>query len=157
MREEIHRRQALLKEALGKIRVSFHYHNSEMSILEAAFARGDERLGAVLCSAYKKGCVFDSWGELFKPDAWWSAFEECGVDPSEFAREYSEEEALPWDFIDVGVTGDYFKKERAKSREGVTTPDCRGNCRLCGLQSARKDAFKNSCALHVKRVLPDKC
>lgn len=156
-REEIHRRQDILKEALGKIKVNFNYHNSEMSILEAAFARGDERLGRVLLSAYKKGCVFDSWGELFEPEKWWAAFDECGVSPDEFTREYSENETLPWSFIDVGVTEEYFKAERARSREGAATPDCRGNCHLCGLQSARKTAFKNSCVKHVKRTLPEKC
>ena len=128
-----------------------------MSILEAAFARGDERLGAVLLSAYKKGCVFDSWGEFFDADKWKSAFDECGVLPEEFTREYSEDETLAWSFVDVGVDEEYFKKERAKSRAGETTPDCRGNCRLCGLQKSRKDAFKNSCALHSKRSLPGKC
>ena len=156
-REEIRHKQELLKSALGKIRVNFNYHNSDMSILEAAFARGDERLGAVLLSAYKKGCVFDSWGEFFDADKWKSAFDECGVSPEEFTREYSEDETLAWSFVDVGVDEEYFKKERAKSRAGETTPDCRGNCRLCGLQKSRKDAFKNSCALHSKRSLPGKC
>lgn len=133
-----------------------------MSKLEAVFARGDESLGKVLLAAYKNGCVFDSWGEFFDAEKWQNAFDECGVDCNRFIREYAEDEEFPWGFIDVGVDNDYLLSERRLSRSdpssgSITTPDCRGNCRGCGLQKSRKEAFKNSCAKHIRRDLPDKC
>lgn len=153
--DEIRRRQDLLKTALSKIRVNFNYHGSDSSVLEAVFARGDEKLGRVILKASEKGCVFDSWGEYFDFEKWQAAFDECGVKMQDYTREFGEEEVLPWSFVDVGVTREYLKEERARSRQGLTTPDCRGNCRRCGLQN-RKAAFKNSCAKHIKRELPRK-
>lgn len=153
---EIVRRQRLLKDALREIKVNFNYHDKDMSMLEAVFARGDETLSPVIKSAYEKGCVFDSWGEYFDFAKWQAAFDECGVKMTDFTRERGIDEVLPWDFVDIGVSAQYLKEERKKSRECALTPDCRGNCRKCGLQSARKDAFKNSCAKHIKRDLPRK-
>ena len=155
-KSEIRRRQDLLKSALSKIRVNFNYHGSDSSVLEAVFARGDERLGQVILKASEKGCVFDSWGEYFDFEKWRAAFDECGVKIEDYTREFAEDEILPWSFVDVGVTQSYLKEERAKSRRAETTPDCRGNCRKCGLQENRKQAFKNSCAKHIKRELPRK-
>ena len=47
--EEIRRRQQLLRDALRGVRgVEFHCHLSQLSVLEAAFSRGDRRLADVL-------------------------------------------------------------------------------------------------------------
>ena len=60
------------------------------------FSRGDRRLIDVLERAYKLGCKFDGWSERFDMTKWRQAFDECGVDMSDYTREWKEDEVLPW-------------------------------------------------------------
>ncbi|MEN6594614.1 MAG: TIGR03960 family B12-binding radical SAM protein [Clostridiaceae bacterium] len=131
--EEIRRRQELLKTAIRGIRgAELHCHFSELSVLEAAFSRGDEQLSSVLQRAYELGCRFDAWTEHFQPKAWAQAFSDCGLSASDYAeRAYDLEEKLPWDYVDMLVTKDYLKKEFLRSQQGETTPDCREHCHAC--------------------------
>ena len=131
--EEIRRKQRLLVGAMKGVRGGeLHYHPSFLSVLEAAFSRGDRRLGDVLLRAYEKGCRFDSWSEHFKPDAWQEAFHECGLTVEEYAhRQRALDEPLPWGHVDVVVTEDYLKREYEKAMAAVTTRDCRQGCNGC--------------------------
>ena len=131
--EEIRRKQRLLVGAMKGVRGGeLHYHPSFLSVLEAAFSRGDRRLAEVLIHAHEKGCRFDSWSEHFKPDAWNEAFHECGFTVEEYAhRQRSLDEPLPWGHVDVVVTADYLKREYEKAMEAVTTKDCRQGCNGC--------------------------
>ena len=47
-------------------------------------------------------------------------------------RERSVDEILPWDFIDIGVTKAFMKREWENARKGVVTPNCREKCSACG-------------------------
>ena len=131
--EEIRRKQRLLVGAMKGVRGGeLHYHPSFLSVLEAAFSRGDRRLAEVLIHAHEKGCRFDSWSEHFKPVAWNEAFHECGLTVEEYAhRQRSLDEPLPWGHVDVVVTEDYLKREYEKAMEAVTTKDCRQGCNGC--------------------------
>ena len=131
--EEIRRKQRLLVGAMKGVRGGeLHYHPSFLSVLEAAFSRGDRRLAEVLIHAHEKGCRFDSWSEHFKPVAWNEAFHECGLTVEEYAhRQRSIDEPLPWGHVDVVVTEDYLKREYEKAMEAVTTKDCRQGCNGC--------------------------
>ena len=131
--EEIRRKQRLLVGAMKGVRGGeLHYHPSFLSVLEAAFSRGDRRLAEVLIHAHEKGCRFDSWSEHFKPVAWNEAFHECGLTVEEYAhRQRSLDEPLPWGHVDVVVTADYLKREYEKAMEAVTTKDCRQGCNGC--------------------------
>ena len=131
--EEIRRKQRLLVGAMKGVRGGeLHYHPSFLSVLEAAFSRGDRRLAEVLIHAHEKGCRFDSWSEHFKPVAWNEAFHECGLTVEEYAhRQRSLDEPLPWGHVDVVVTEDYLKREYEKAMEAVTTRDCRQGCNGC--------------------------
>lgn len=131
--EEIRRKQGILQESLRGVRgAELHYHPSYLSVLEAAFARGDRRLGAVMAEAYRRGCRFDSWSEHFKPEVWQEAFESLGLTAAEFAhRERSVDEPLPWDRMDTVVTKEYLKKEYQKAMQAETTKDCRQGCNGC--------------------------
>ena len=81
-KETLIEKQKLLKSALKGIRgVEFSYHEPDISVLEAVFARGDRKLADVLERAWELGARFDSWDEHFKLDAWNAAFEQTGVDP----------------------------------------------------------------------------
>lgn len=134
--DEMRRKQNFLRGLLLKIKgVNFSWHGAETSVLEAALARGDERLCAVIVEAYRLGARFDGWTEHFKWDVWQKAFENCGLTMQEYTRERAESEPLAWDFIDSGVTKAYLLLERHKSREGVTTKNCREGCNGCGALS----------------------
>lgn len=113
--------------------LSYNWHDPELSMLEAVFARGDRRTGEVLVKAWQKGCRFDSWGEHFKFDAWLEAFRECGVDPAFYAnRRRNKDEILPWDHVDVGVSKKFLWQENEKASKGELTKNCRMDCSGCG-------------------------
>jgi radical SAM family uncharacterized protein len=141
--EEIRRRQELLKNAIRGIRgAELHCHFSELSVLEAAFSRGDEKLAGVLKRAYELGCRFDAWTEHFQPKAWAQAFSDCSLSASDYAeRAYDLEEPLPWDYVDMLVTKDYLKKEYLRSLQAQTTPDCREHCHACFGQRTDADCL----------------
>jgi len=114
---------------------NFNYHESDLSYLEACFARGDRKMGKVLLRAFEKGCMLDGWSEHFKYDAWREAFEETGIDPAFYAfRRREKDEILPWDHIDCGVTKEFLWREKEKADKAATTKDCRQGCNGCGLQ-----------------------
>ena len=132
-RDEIERRQTVLKYSNKNRRVNISWHDSSTSLLEGAFARGDRRLGRVIESAFKKGCKFDSWNECFKPELWEEAFKENGLSPEFYAgrkREYSE--INPWDHLDYGVTKRFLICENQRAHRAETTPNCREKCAGCG-------------------------
>ena len=143
--EEITARQNLLKERLRRIRVKYSYHDIRASRLEAAFSRGDKRMGAVLIKACELGCKFDGWTELFDADAWDKAFAECGISIDEYTREFNENERLPWSMVDAGVSFGYLLGERHKAYRAETTGDCRSGCCGCGLAASHIEAFAANC------------
>lgn len=131
--DEIHRRQKVLQSSVTSRKISLSWHDANTSFLEAVFARGDRRLGAVLLKAHELGCRFDSWEEFYDLNVWRNAFAECGIDPDFYAcRARSYEEILPWDHIDVGITKKFLINEREKSLRAETTPHCRVKCAGCG-------------------------
>ena len=122
-----------MERAINHKSLKFQYHESGISQLEGVFARGDRRVADVILAAYKKGCIYDAWTESFDHDKWKEAFTETGIDVSFYtARERSLDEAFPWDFIDIGVTKDFLKREYLAAREGKVTPNCREECSGCG-------------------------
>ena len=130
---EYERRVALLRDAIKTKTVTYNWHDSDTSFLEAVLARGDRRLGKVLETAWRKGAHLDAWEEYFSLDRWLEAFDECGLDPHFYAnRTRSEDELLPWSMISSGVTQDYLKRERHQAYASLTTPDCRTRCNGCG-------------------------
>lgn len=131
--EDLIEKQKLLKESIKTRSISYNWHQSHVSFLEAVFAKGDRRLADVLIAAQKKGCRFDGWNEHFDYDKWLEAFRECGIDPEFYAyRRIDHSEVLPWDHIDIGVRKEYLIKEHDRAYEEVTTPSCREKCMGCG-------------------------
>ncbi len=132
-REEMIRRQQLLKDSIRSRKITFNYHENRTSFLEGVFARGDRRLGAVIEAAYKKGCHFDSWDECFELEKWLQSFDECGMDPSFYAnrtRQYNE--ITPWEHLDYCITKDFLVLENRLAHSAQTTPHCRQKCAGCG-------------------------
>ena len=141
--EVVKAKQQHVREKFKAIKgANFNYHESDLSYLEACFARGDRKMGKVLLRAFEKGCILDGWGELFNYEAWREAFEETGIDPAFYAfRRRDKEEILPWDHIDCGVSKEFLWREKEKADQAATTKDCRKGCNGCGLQR-----FKGVCS-----------
>ncbi len=126
-------KQKLLKEHIKTKSISYNWHQSHVSFLEAVFAKGDRRLCDVLISAQKKGCRFDGWDEHFAYDKWLEAFQDCGIDPEFYAyRKIEHSEVLPWEHIDIGVSKQHLIKEHELAYAEKTTPSCREKCSGCG-------------------------
>ena len=131
--EEYERRVKLLREAMNTKSVTYNWHPSPTSFMEAVISCGNRRLGKVIETAWRKGETLSAWEDYFDLNRWMEAFEECGLDPHFYAnRRRSEDEILPWSMISCGVAPGYLKREHALSYEGVTTPDCRTHCNACG-------------------------
>lgn len=122
-----------MKEQLNQKSLKYNWHEADVTVLEGVFARGDRRVGQVLRKAYEKGCIFDSWSEFFDNQKWMEAFEECGISIDFYnLRVRDEDEILPWDFIDCGVSKEFLKREWARAREEKVTLNCRQQCNGCG-------------------------
>ncbi len=129
----IREKQKHLLSCVTSKKITLNYHDSDTSFLEAVFARGDRRLGAVLKRAYELGCKFDGWTDFFSIEKWLQAFEDCGIDPAFYAnRRRSHDEILPWDHLDYGISKSFLIREHEKSLRAETTPHCRQKCAGCG-------------------------
>lgn len=96
-------------------------------------------MGGVLRRLFEKSGGLQAWEEFFSLEDWLAAFREEGLDPDFYARrERGEEEYLPWDVIDDGVTKAHLLRELRLAREGKTSPDCRQQCLGCGAASLLK-------------------
>jgi len=79
------------------------FHNRHRSALEAAFARGDRRLGKVLYEGWRAGARFDAWNEMFNHRHFDHAFDATGLDPRFYAnRNIRPDEILPWEHLRPG-------------------------------------------------------
>lgn len=138
--EEYLRRCKLLKSHFYSKSIEYNYHTSDISRLEAVTARGDRRLCAVIEEAAKNGAKMDGWDEYFNYQVWLDAFEKCGIDPDFYTvRGFGEDEILPWDPINVGVTKRFLQRERRRAYEEQVTEDCRHNCSGCGANMLLKE------------------
>ena len=125
-------RQGIISQ-LNQKSIKYNWHDTDVSVLEGVFARGDRKIADVILDAYKSGCVFDAWNEYFHYDKWLDAFEKNGISIEFYnERERSTDEILPWDFIDIGVTKAFLKKEWEKAQKGEITPNCKEKCQGCG-------------------------
>lgn len=135
--EEYIRRATIVKheflQQLNKKSLKYNWHEADVTVLEGVFARGDRKIGKVIEEAYRLGCLYDSWSESFDNEKWMQAFANTGVDIEFYTmRERSMDELFPWDFIDIGVTKNFLKKEWERAMNAQVTPNCRMQCSGCG-------------------------
>lgn len=122
-----------IMDQLNQKSIRYNWHEVEASVMEGVLARGDRRIANVIYNAYKKGCIYDAWGEHFHYDVWMECFAEAGLDVDFYTtRERSLDEILPWDFIDCGVTKEFFKREWEKAQNEIVSPNCKMQCQGCG-------------------------
>lgn len=135
--ESFREKHIYLKDKLRKIKgVTFNYHETHTSHLEAVFARGDRRVCDTLIKAWELGCRFDGWSEHFRYDTWLEAFRQTGISDDFYAfQELSTDAPLPWDHIDCGVSKAFLRSEWEKALKEVCTQDCRRGCAGCGINS----------------------
>lgn len=132
-REELQRKQSIMRSEVHSKKINLDWHNSETSFLEAVLARGDRRIGQVIEKAWSKGCNLDSWDEHFDFNKWLEAFDECGIDPTFYAnRRRNYDEIMPWEVLDYCVSKQFLINENKKAHNAVTTPNCRSKCSGCG-------------------------
>lgn len=125
-------RQGIISQ-LNQKSIKYNWHDTDVSVLEGVFARGDRKIANVILDAYKSGCIFDAWNEYFHYDKWLDAFEKNGLSIAFYnERERSTDEILPWDFIDIGVTKTFLKREWERAQKGEVTPNCKEKCQGCG-------------------------
>ena len=166
-----------LKEKTKHIKgLKINYHEKFVSQIEAVLTRGDASLCKYIEALYKKGCYLDSWGEHFDKDVWKQTAEECGLSLEELAqKEYSIEDSLPWDFINVGLDKPWLQNEYKlaleQPKEYNHQPTCENKCINCGVcknlkthkvlakpytASAVAQEVLNVEPIDVTRVHPDK-
>ena len=122
-----------VKEMHNHKSIRYNWHEADVTVLEGVLARGDRRLCDTILYVYEHGGYFDAWNEYFDYDRWLEAFAATGIDPDFYTmRERDLDEALPWDFIDVGVTKEFLKREWKTALGETVTPNCRMRCSACG-------------------------
>ncbi len=140
--EELKRKKDYIKDFLTKKGLKIKGHNVEMSLLEAAFSRGDERLAPLIERAWSLGRRLDGWSEVFDFEKWKMAMDLTGIDVAAFAKKtFEDSDVLPWEKIDIGVTKEFLRKEYQNALSGDITTDCRNTCHNCGL-GCHKDTAK---------------
>ena len=136
--EEYISRAAIVKHAfneqLNRKSLRYNWHDAEVTVLEGVFARGDRKTAAVIKEAYRLGCLYDSWSDQFDNEKWMQAFENTGIDIAFYNhRERPLDEVFPWDFIDIGVTKEFLKREWNQAMNAEVTLNCRMKCSGCGV------------------------
>ena len=113
--------------------IKYNWHEADVTVLEGILARGDRKIGQALLKVYEKGGIFDAWSEYFDYTRWEEAFAECGIDTDFYTmRERDLDEIFPWDFIDIGVSKEFLKREWQNAHDEKVTPNCRMKCSGCG-------------------------
>ncbi len=113
-----------VKNGLRRVaNVQVHADVPRWAYVQAMLSRGDRRTAQLLVSAHRNR---GNWPKTFKnsvinPDFW-------------VYRERSQDEILPWDFIDHGINKGFLVEEYQKALEAKTSPACDvGRCKVCGV------------------------
>jgi radical SAM family uncharacterized protein/radical SAM-linked protein len=133
--DSLRKKQGYIKNCFNRKGINFKGQHVENSLLEAVFSRAGRECALLLEEAWKAGCRFDGWSEQFDFDKWLLASERTGIDLYSYAsRNFSNDEELPWDFIDTRISKKYLRSEYDRALQQKITPDCREVCSGCGLE-----------------------
>lgn len=96
--------------------VKLKYHDTETSLLEGILSRGDRRVADAVELAWRRGSRLESWTEQMKPQLWWDALRDVGIDiEAALHRPYELVDRLPWDHINVKKGRTFLEKEHERS------------------------------------------
>ncbi|HXX81352.1 MAG TPA: TIGR03960 family B12-binding radical SAM protein, partial [Thermodesulfovibrionales bacterium] len=158
--EKVKAKMSYLRQRLRKKGMNMKGHNPDMSLIEALFSRGDDRLSDLIERAWSLGCRLDAWTEAFDLKKWLDAAEYTGVNIHAHAEgSYGENDVLPWDGIESGVRKEFLWKEFQKALSCEMTADCRKMCHACGLKCT--DVYKTpspeaGCQGRTLEILPER-
>ncbi len=113
--ESLKQKEDYLRNHNRNKRLKFSFHNRQMGYLEGILSRGDRKLSRVIKSAYKKGARFDAWSNYFSLEIWLEAFKQENIDPDTYLQGIPTDQALAWDFLDLGIEKDALILEFNKS------------------------------------------
>ncbi|MFW6035525.1 MAG: TIGR03960 family B12-binding radical SAM protein [Halothermotrichaceae bacterium] len=134
-RQEIIEKQDYLRKNVKGKGLSLSWNDVELSLLEGVFSRGDRRLAEVLKSAWEKGCRFDGWSDNFEFESWQESFAENQLEIEDYLRQRNNDELLPWNHLNMGISDKFLKKEYQRAVKGEKTDDCRSHgctgCNIC--------------------------
>ncbi|HEU4384371.1 MAG TPA: radical SAM protein [Anaeromyxobacteraceae bacterium] len=137
MQEEgcLEEKRRLLSRELRPDGIELDFFPPREAFLQTLLSRGDRRAADLLELAHR-----ETGGDLRKALSRWPH------DPAFFVtREASQEERLPWDFIDQGLEKAFLGRELRRGVGAKLTPKCAlQTCRACGLD----------CADHPELALP---
>ncbi len=103
--EFLHRRKRLRS-------VRLRCHDIEASLLEGVLCRGDRRTGEAIELAWRRGARFDAWAEKLRPELWWQALSDAGIDVEKTLHLPCPADApLPWDHIGIRQGRGYLERE----------------------------------------------
>jgi radical SAM superfamily enzyme YgiQ (UPF0313 family) len=120
-------KRALLEKALRPKGISVDFFSPREAYFQTLFSRGDRRCADLLELAHR-----ETGGDVRKALPQWPH------DPDFFVhREADVGEALPWDFVDQGITKAFLAREYRRGVGSKITPKCAvATCRACGLDCA---------------------
>lgn len=132
--EESRSKLNFIRHSLPKGKFKVSTHDEFVSYIEGIISRGDERVGDILLSAYKKGCRLDAWEDHIQKDLWFQAIQEAGWNVNTILEEKNLDEKLPWEDISMGLSKNFLKNEAIKSKNRLLTIPCAENCEHpCGI------------------------
>jgi radical SAM family uncharacterized protein len=114
--------------------VAVKQHDIETSLLEGLLTRGDRRVAPVVYEAWRRGARLDAWKECFRPEIWWNAVEDLGIDFGFYVhRNRPISELLPWDHVNVKKGRAYLEKEQERSLVQLSVmAEAAGPAKGCG-------------------------
>lgn len=118
-KEELEKKIEKIAKRVKKSNIKLKFRDLDLTLIEASISRGDRRIGEVIQNAYLKGARLDGWSEFFDVQRWLEAFEEAGIDITDYTGELNEDSPLPWDHIDKGISKEFLKKDNHDSKEGI--------------------------------------
>lgn len=130
---EVQERQAYIRSRIRARNVRTRFHDPGQSMLEGLLARGDRRTGEMILQAYLDGARFDGWTDYFDYERWKAAAEKVELSSEHLYQELGPDIRVPWDFVDIAVAPDFFRREWERSRQGETTAMCESpaSCNAC--------------------------
>jgi len=124
--------------------VKVSWNSWETAHLEAIYSRGSQNLAPLICEAYKRGLVFESDSNHLNPSEWEKIRNTLGYSDAWLFEEIKQEENLPWDIIDAGISKKFLQREweKAHNPNAELVPNCKwGKCQACGIPGNGKDTI----------------
>lgn len=146
-----------IKNALPSRFFKLGYQSPNMSFIEGIISRGDERVGELLLSVFKKGARLDAWEEYIDKSAWKETIDNADWDiETEINTSKNTDMPLPWDNISLNVGNGFLQTEWEKTFSGSLTEPCSDSCNhKCGACNSINEVKINKDELFIKNLLDE--